>query len=190
MSNNKVVNATAFYLENTLPGHHKFYLIVVTDDGVVTTSWGKIGTSGQSKIQQFQSPADAQAVGMERFFSKRTGGYVVKDEGIKFQIPESVVASSCENGTTWQITRAFWEAKQDPQFEGDKGAVLSHYDELLKKAQRLMDDASGMNFESVQIQFEQLEQVWKEIEDKHDEIKVTMDFTRQMLGAALLSGKL
>lgn len=186
----KMINATAYYLENKLPGHSKFYLIIITDSGVVVTNWGRIGAAnGQSKVDALD-PTAAETIGMRQFYAKRSGGYEVVHEAVKFQIDEETLSNACTFSNAAYVTRPFWKAVTDPDFDGDKKAVLTHYDELVKKAQRLMDTAGGQNFESVYAQFEEIEAIWTEIQEKHDEVSVTLDFTRQMLNTALLSGKL
>lgn len=186
----KTVGATSYYLENKTANHFKYYLITVTDDHLVTLSWGRIGSAGQSKVQQFSNAADAQALALKQFYAKRSGGYEVLREGFRFDLEEERVDDARKQGTSTLIDRGFWRAMDNPDYEGSAQHVMTYYDEFLTKAQDLMAKASNMNFEAVQTQFEQLEEQWNEIEDKHDTAKVTMDFTRQMLGAALLSGKL
>lgn len=186
----KTVAATGYYLTNTTPGHNKYYLITVSDDHVVTFSWGRIGAAGTSKVQVFSNATDADTIAKKQFYAKRSGGYDVIVDSFRFQVPVEAMEAATKSGYSALIDRWFWRAQDNPEFEADAQSVLTHYDELLRKAQALMDKASTMNFESVQAQFDELEAQWAEIEDKHDTAKVTMDFTRQMLGAALLSGKL
>lgn len=174
----------AYYLENTLPGHHKFYLICITDEGTVFTNWGKIGASGQSKLQRMPNVDDAEAVGMRQFFSKRSGGYEVLHEGVTFSLPTEWVNNQ------YMYQNAFWQKVNSPEWEADRDAVLKNYEDFKARAQKLLASASTSNFASVQQQHEELKRVWAEIQDAHAEVEIVINLTEQSLAAALMSGKL
>lgn len=184
------VPVTGWYLENRTANHNKCYTVLISENGVVVAAWGAIGSKGQSKIQKFAELKDAEALGKRQVYSKQTGGYSVIVEDFKFSIDSDVLNEACQRSTTAPLVQAFTKARLEPQYEGDKQVVLKHYEDFVKKAQRLMDTADDRNFEEVWIEFEELEAAWKAISDQHDKTAVTLDLTRQMLSQRLMSGAL
>lgn len=184
------VPAVGWYLENTTPGHSKYYLITVTDSGVVTLSWGRIGTRGQCKVQKFPTFDDAQDVAMRQLYAKASKGYRKVHSDIKFTIDLDALERVCTNQAADEITRQFWAAQRQPQFDGDRQAVLIHYDQFVEKAQTLMNNATSMPFEAVYNDFEELEKAWTEIDERHSSASTTIELTRKMLHQALLNGGL
>lgn len=179
-----------WHLENRIGSHNKFYTVLIADNGVVVTAWGKIGTVGQNKVQRFPQYADAEALGKRQLYSKQTGGYTVKANEFKFAIDENLINEACKNDTAAPMTRAFHAALAEPQFGGDRDVVLKHYDDFVDKAQRLMGGASDRAFDEVWSEFEELEKAWDAISNKHAEADVTISLTRQMLSQRLMSGSL
>lgn len=62
--------------ECTTGGSSKFWTVSVKGNAV-TTTWGKIGSDGQSKTQSYGSPADAAAEAAKLIASKLKGNYVL-----------------------------------------------------------------------------------------------------------------
>jgi predicted DNA-binding WGR domain protein len=58
----------------------KFWAISV-EGASVTTSWGKVGTEGQSKTKEFKSSEQAMAVAKKTIAEKEKGGYEKEEEG-------------------------------------------------------------------------------------------------------------
>jgi predicted DNA-binding WGR domain protein/ADP-ribose pyrophosphatase YjhB (NUDIX family) len=66
-------------LTNTEPGHNKFYKITVTkhgDGAVLTKTWGKIGTEGQTQNLPFPTVGKAVAEAKATIAAKKAKGYV------------------------------------------------------------------------------------------------------------------
>jgi predicted DNA-binding WGR domain protein len=187
MSNTIAVQG--WHLENRIGSHRKFYTVLIAENGVVVTAWGRIGTAGQSKIQKLPY-ADAEALGLRQVYSKQTGGYTVIVDKFKFALEEEALLEAARRSITAPLTRAFHDAVRDPKFEGDKEVVLKHYDDLVIKAQRMLGEASERPFDEVYAEFEELERAWQAIKDKHDETAITIDLTKQTLARSLMSGNL
>lgn len=179
-----------WYLENRTGNHSKFYTVLIAENGVVVTAWGRIGTAGQSKIQRLPTPADAEALGRRQAYSKQAGGYSVLTNAFRFTIGEALLDEACQRDAAELLTRAFHAAQNDPQFEVEKKSVTSHYDQFVEKAQRLLTGAGDRAFDEVYAEFEELETAWQAINDKHDEAAVTIGLTRQKLHQRLMSGAL
>lgn len=184
------VPTTGWYLENRVGSHKKFYTVLIAENGVVVTAWGRIGTQGQSKIQKFPEFKDAEALGKRQVYSKQTGGYSALAEDFKLTIDSDVLNAACQNESPAILTRLFHEARNNPQFAGDTEVVLKHYEDFVKKAQRLLDTAGDRNFEEVFNEFDELKTTWKTISDKHDEVAVTVNLAEQLLSQRLMSGAL
>ena len=177
-------------MENRSTGHHKSYTVLIADNGVVVTAWGRIGTAGQSKIIKVPNPPDAEAVGKRQVYSKQTGGYSVVHNEFKFTVEQEVLDEACRRDMTTHLTRAFFSAVTDPQFAGGRQAVMKHYDDFVNQAQRLLNGASERAFDEVYAEFEQLEEAWAAISDKHAEAEVTISLAKQTLSQRLMSGAL
>lgn len=188
----KQVAVTGWHMQykDLASNHSKFYTVLIADDGVVVTAWGRIGTKGQDKIQKLPQFADADHVGKRQLYSKRSKGYESVHEDVKFTMDEDLINKACEAGDSSQMTREFFKAVSAPQFDGDKSAVFGHYDEFVAKAQRLMDGASNRPFDAVFAEFDQLKAAWAEIDDKHAEASVTVSMIDQVLNQRLMSGSL
>jgi predicted DNA-binding WGR domain protein len=182
------IRVTGYYLENTNPGHSKFYLVTVADNGVLTLTWGRIGTNGQSKVQKFPSREDADTVGMRQVYAKAAKGYTRKLDDVRFSLTEADLDRACTSSSAATVNYAFWRAGYEPQFEADKTSVLRHYEDFLAKAQGVMDKAATLPFDAVLPDFEELEESWAVIEEAHATTKTTLDLTRQKLRQSLMSG--
>lgn len=187
MSNIPVVG---YHLENRIGNHLKFYTVLIADNGVVVTAWGRIGTRGQNRIQKFAALGDAEALGMRQVYAKQTGGYAVVTSSFKFAIEADALNAACQRGQGDDLTQRFHRALREPQYEGDKQVVMKHYDDFVDRAQRLMNEASTRTFEQVYAEFEELEKAWSAISDKHDQAEATISLTKQMLSQRLMSGTL
>lgn len=174
---------------NEAANSKKFYTVLIADNGVVVTAWGRIGTAGQSKIQK-TVPEAADNLGRRQLFSKRAKGYATVHADVKFTMDEDVLIQACESNSAYTLTRAFFDAVRQPEFDGDKATVASHYDEFVNKAQRLLDGAADQPFDSVYGQYEELTEAWNGISEKHDEAAVTITLLRQLLEQRLMSGAL
>lgn len=186
----QMMTVEGYHLENRTGNSSKFYTVLIADNGVVVLNWGRIGTQGQSKIQSLPSRADAEAVGKRQVYSKQTRGYMAVADAVKFTVETVTVEAAASNDAPHRLLWAFGEARTSPQFEGEKESVTSHYDDLLVKAQALMDGASDRDFGEVVAEYEELKSTWAEISNKHDQTKITLELTEQMLGQRIMSGAL
>lgn len=178
---------TGYRLTNTQPGHFKQYTILIGDDGTLVLAWGRIGAEGQVKSQKLPSREDAEGLGLRQLYDKQAKGYESKVNGLKFSVRDLDITPGLKARA---LLREFARAQEDPQFQGDQQAVVTHYDELVAKAQKLLDTAGTQDFDAVFAQFEDLDNAWKAIEEKHAEVQVTIGFLRQTLHQRLMGGSL
>lgn len=181
------VGVTGYYLTNTTPGHHKFYTILITDTGVCTMTWGRIGAEGQSKVVK-GDVEEARNIGLRQYHSKLTRGYESKVEGLRFSVPESYVTDACRSQHPSLMNRAFWNAERDPQYTEQTTEVGKQYETFVRQAQNLMDKAAEQPFDAVYAEYEELEKAWTEIDDKHSQAETTVQLIKQMVWQHLMSG--
>lgn len=187
MVNNNETAVTGWYLENTISGH-KFYTVLISDNGVVTTSWGKIGTNGQSKVQRLTEVSEARDIGMRQVYSKKSRGYVMVSDEIKFVVPTQTLNDACSQNSASGLDRIFHKARREPRFDGDKKAVFQHYDGFVEQAHKLLERVGKATFDDLYGEFEDLKKAWEELDDKHAEAATTVSIVEQMLQQALLTG--
>lgn len=181
------VPVTGWHLTNTIGSHRKFYTVLIADNGVVVTAWGRIGSAGQSKIDKLPEYKDAEALGKRQVYGKQTGGYQVITDQFTFTINDDVLGNACARSMAQPLLQAFEAAKNDPAFAGERQVVMKYYDEFVAKAQRLLNDGERP-FEEVHAEFEELKEAWNHLSDKHDEVRVTVDLAEQLLAQRLMSG--
>lgn len=179
-----------WYLENRTGTHSKFYTVLIADNGVCVMAWGRIGTVGQKKIQKLPSLEDAKALGLRQVYSKQSGGYSMITSEFRFTIDEALLDECCQRDVSGPLTQQFHDARREPQYEGEKKSVTTHYDDFVDKAQRLLGGASERPFEEVFAEFQELKEAWEAISEKHDEAAITISLTKQMLSQRLMSGAL
>lgn len=186
----KDIPVEGWYLENRTGNHSKFYTVLMTDNGVVVTAWGRIGTAGQNKIQKFQQHADAVDVGRRQLYSKRAGGYATVTESFKFTATADQINNACERNDGSSLVNLFHQARRSPQFDGHKKSVMQHYDDFVKRAQALMDTANDRPFEEVAAEFQELKDAWAELHDRHESAAITVGLIEATMHQRLMSGAL
>lgn len=191
MSDTKtMVKTQGWTLEHKDAGHFKFYTALATDTGVVVYHWGKIGTAGQLQIFEGQSKAAA----LKKIHSKIARGYeyVQGDDqhGFDFELEDRDIFWAVERTEPRRLTKLFDRAQRDPRFAEAGQTVLGTYDALLEKAQNLMSGAANMQFDTVMNDFEELQELWTQIEDKHSLAETTINMTKGALARAMASGKI
>lgn len=184
------VTVTGWYLENRTGSHNKQYTVLLAENGTLVCNWGPIGTKGQSQVNKFPTHDEAEPLGKRQLYSKQTRGYDLITGNFKFVVDTDVLNQAVQSKDARPVTQLFHTARHNPQYEGDKQAVLNHYDDVAKKAQRLLDTAGDRTFEEVFAEYEELKAAWQAVTDKHDEVATAMALTEQILGQRLMSGAL
>jgi predicted DNA-binding WGR domain protein len=181
----KTTVVDAYYLTFRDGRSNKYYEVLITEDGTTVLHWGRMHTAGQSSVSVMSNYEDAHDIAMRQVYAKKSKGYN-QDRADKFVIDSELVRYAKE-GNTVPLFNAINEARREGKFTGMKDAVLTHYKDLADQAQSLMNRADGMDFEQVEAEFDELKQVWEEIQDKHAEIATVIGlaeatFTRKLLG--------
>lgn len=190
------IPARGWYLEHRDGGHFKFYTVIATDNGVVVNHWGRIGTRGQFKIEQQSGKSSAIGVAERKVYDKAGKGYEMVHEAVVFQLDERDIEGALGvgrvNADPARLTLLFDKVLRSPQFTGEKDGVLGNYEVFIKKAEAVMSAAQSptTTFDRVMSDYDELEQAWKEIEDRHSLAETTVSFAKQLVAQAMLSGKL
>lgn len=179
-----MIKAFAWTLENTQPGHNKFYTVVIVETGVTVLNWGRIGATGQFKVHQLPF-ADADSTGKRQVYEKAAKGYDFIVNGLKFKIDAQLVLDAVATQQPQRITQAFEDARASGT---ELVAVLDHYDDLEAQANNLVQRAAaGEGTDVLLDEWTRLQRAWDAIKDRHSMTKTNMEFAGSMLQQALLS---
>lgn len=187
------LNLTGWHLEYRVAASNsfKFYTVVIAENGVVVTVWGRIGTRGQGKIQKLPDHSSADDVGKKQLYAKKSKGYVTVLDAVNFTMSvEEVTQALRVPGDVHAFTRVLHVVSREPAYEKDKKAVATYYDQFVNRAQSLMTTAGDRPFEEVMAEFRELKEAWATIDKKHGEAMVTIGLINQMLTERLASGSL
>lgn len=186
------IAVSAWYMEKVNPARneHKQYTVLIAENHVVLTHWGRIGSKGQHTLTKLSTASEAEALGMRQVYSKQTGGYQVKVDAFKFLLDEEVILEACRRDIHVNLIAAYEKALAAGDSAGDRAVVLKHYDDFARKAHDLLNGANNKPFEEVHAEFETLKEAWGVINDKHDEVAVVMSLAEQTLTQRLMSGAL
>lgn len=182
------VAITSWYLENTSPGHNKFYLCMVSDAGHSIMVWGRIGSNGQSKIEKYTSYKDAETVALKQVYAKASKGYAIKEEQVKFAATAGLLADTLNHNKHDGIMSLRRRAQQDPQFQGEQQTATRHYDNFITAAETLMAKATTSDLGALFDEWQALQDAWAELDAKHGTAATTLTLTSQILQQRLLSG--
>lgn len=189
MNTTDTTPTVGWHIEHHDAGHFKFYTALVFGSQVVF-HWGRIGTAGSPpQIKTFPTPAQARAAAEKKLQEKIHKGYEWIQQDFEFTLDTRDIEWAIEKNEPRRLTLLFDRAQRDPKFARGKESVLDEYDAFLAQAQHLMDRAASSNFDSVMNDFEELEQSWAEIEDRHSLASTTIEMTKTALKRALLAGK-
>lgn len=179
---------TGWYLTYQQGTSNKYYRVTVSDNGLVTMTWGRIGSAGQSKVQNLESYADAAAIGKRQAYSKAAKGYTMVHEDFPFTATPGQVSDAIESQDPGTLNQLFAVAARTPRFETDTTAVLDNYDSFVDKAQNLIETVNTAPIDKTYDAFEELTESWKEIDDRHATVATTIALVEQLLQQALLGG--
>lgn len=190
MSKTHTITTTGFYLEYREAASNSFkqYTVLIADDGVVVTAWGRIGNQAQFKIAKMPSRKEAEDVGLRQLYAKKSKGYETLFDDFKFEVDPTVLAGACQRNDAHPLLHLFAEARKEPRLANEEKAVTKHYDDFAGKAQDLLDTAADRPFEEVYADFEELEKVWDAIDMAHGRVKTTVDLVKQTLASRLMAG--
>ena len=171
---------TGYYLENQMPGHNKFYTVLIAEDGTVLTNWGRIGAAGQTKCDKMPSSRQAEEVGLRQFYAKSTKGYKVRHEAVKFEVDQKAL-NDANAGNATALLSTWRETRMQPLLATESQVALRHYEDFAKKAQQLLEDAPNLDFETLYARHSELVEVWGALTDKHAEVSAIVDLTKATL---------
>lgn len=186
---NQKYAVTVWYMEYQQGGSDKFYQVFVSESGVCVLRWGRRGAVGQHSVTAFASYDEARDVGLRQVYAKKSKGYVQKYGDMKFMASKDAL-DYAQNGNPQPLAAEFAKSLESGQFDGAKEAVLKHYTDFAEQAKALMDRAASADLDTVMNEYDQLEQVWAEINDKHAEVEIAMSVAKQTMMQKLMSGNL
>lgn len=180
---------TAWYMEYREGTSDKFYEVIISENGVCMLRWGRRGAIGQSSVNRYSSYDEARDQGLKQVFAKKSKGYVQKYGDQKFMASTNALDYALQ-GNPALLTGEFADSLRNGQFDGAKEAVLKHYADFAEQVKALMDRAATGNTEMTMNEYEQLERVWAELDDKHAEVSAAMSIAKATLMQKLMAGTL
>lgn len=181
--------ATAWRMEYREGASDKFYEVIITESGVCMLRWGRRGAVGQHAVNRYASYDEARDQGLKQVFAKKSKGYVQKYGDFKFMATVEAIHYALQ-GNPATLVSEFSQALKNGQFSGAKDAVLKHYADFSESVKSLMDRAATGDTETTMNEYEQLEKVWEEINDKHAEVSAAMSIAKMTLMQKLMAGTL
>lgn len=159
----------------------KEYLVFLTETNVCVMQWGRIGTSGQSAAGKHPTYQAAEDVGMAKMHGKRASGYKTKVDGMRFMATERAVGAALE-GAHYELVTEFRAAVKDGRYTGQRDAVFKHYDEFARQADDVLQAAQAGTMTGAEAleRLGQLDDVWDQIQDRHQEVSTTLRLTKAM----------
>jgi predicted DNA-binding WGR domain protein len=153
----------------------KEYRVFITETNVAITQWGRTGTEGQSSGALYPTYAQAESAGMKQYHAKAHKGYKVEIEGMRFMASEDAIERARQKDHTL-LQQQFHQAHASGEFTGKRDAVFKHYDEFTRKAQDVLDAAMAGTTTGAEAleQVGALLDIWADIEEKHNEVAVTL----------------
>jgi predicted DNA-binding WGR domain protein len=181
--------ATAWYMEYREGTSDKFYEVIITESGVCMLRWGRRGSTGQNSVNRYASYDEARDQGLKQVFAKKSKGYVQSYGDFKFMATTEAIDYALRGNPT-QLHAEFWDALSSGQFDGAKETVLKHYADFSESVKILMERAASGDTATTMDEYEQLERVWEEINDKHAEVSAAMSIAKMTLMQKLMAGTL
>ncbi len=177
-----------WYMEYVEGTSSKFYEVMIVESGVCVLRWGRIGSAGQSSVTAYPTYDEARDQGLKQVFAKKSKGYVTKYEATFMASTNSI--SRARNVSPVDMHHEFITSMRDGAFNAAKSTVLKHYAEFAEQVKTLMDRAATGDFAQTMEEYEQVEKVWAEINDKHAEVSAAMSIAKATLMQKLMSGAL
>lgn len=180
----KVTGWTLEYRDGT---SNKYYYVFAFADGNLLLNWGRIGTSGQVKIEKY-TPDEAQIIAKRQVYAKAGKGYKMIADAFDFTIDDSTHKRALQQG--WgasQINQAFQMALREDAFTQRQRLVTTHYDQFIEQTNQVLDAAAkGEEFEPLLARWEALSGAWMELKDKHDHAAAAVGMVQQVVAQKLM----
>ncbi len=154
----------------------KFYNVMVTETGVCVLRWGRIGTAGQSKTTPYPTHEQALVEGRKQVYAKLHKGYVQQYGDLIFSASVDAI-NRARQGNPSLLWAESQQSFDTGAMEGSKDAGLKHYRDFLEQAKDVTAKAAGDPEHPLE-RLEELERVWAEIEDLHDQARTAMDLAK------------
>lgn len=168
----------------------KFYRVSLTQDGIVVLHWGRIGTSGQAKVERRTDYEDGKALALRQVYAKREKGYEQAEEGrfvfnydqLDTLMPAQEGTSSAAQRLADTIARNFQRAIGEGELVAKKDHALKVLDDFIHQAQIFIESAQQRDDdEELMETYSKLQDAWSELSDRYDTAQIAM----QMAQAAL-----
>lgn len=176
----KPIICESWLLECTTNQSQKFYHVTTTENGYVFLRWGRIGTSGQHKVEKVSTYELATDLALRQVYAKRSKGYRQKYGPMKFETTDDSILRA-KNGNLAYLLDSEIRSRDTGFFEGEKKAVLKHYEDFSRQVQSFIRFNQSEGSDSLYEDFERLEKEWAELSDKHAEVEAAFGLAKATL---------
>lgn len=182
--NHEVTSWTLQYVDGS---SRKYYNVHAFADGTLILNWGRIGTSGQTKIEKYTAD-EAQIIAKRQVYAKAGKGYKMQTDEFKYTVDQEVYDRVVvSNWGCLVLDRALQTALAENQFTKQQRLVTTHYDTFIEQTNQVLDAAAkGEEFEPLLERWEKLAGAWKELADKHDHAKAAVSMVQQVVSQRLM----
>jgi predicted DNA-binding WGR domain protein len=183
----KQYEVTSWTLSFRDSASNKFYNVHAFADGNLVLNWGRIGTSGQTKIEKY-TPDEAQIIAKRQVYAKAGKGYKMQVDEFKYTVDKEVHERVIEsNWGCITLDRALQTSLQDSQFTKQQRLVTTHYDTFIEQTNQVLDAAAkGEDFDGLLDRWQKLSEAWGELADKHDHAKAAVSMVQQVVSQRLM----
>lgn len=169
--------------------HNKFYDVFAGEDGTLVLNWGRIGTSGQSKVE-VHTAEEAKNMAMRQVYAKASKGYRVNVDDVQFPVADQQVNNmrTYQSGVTRMVQLLDRHMNSDA-FLQQQRLAMAHYDKFIEDANKVLDQAAqGQALENLLDSWNGLAEAWKELDDKHGHALAAVRLVQSTVQTKLMSG--
>lgn len=165
----------------------KFYKVFAFSDGHLVLHWGRIGTSGQTKVEKY-TPDEAQIIAKRQVYSKAGKGYKMSCDAFDFTVNDDIRDRVLmKNWGAQVLVDAHESAMTEDSFTQRQRLVTVHYDQFIEQTNKVLDAAAkGEQFEPLLASWQQLSDAWTELKDKHDHAAVAVGMVQQVVAQRMM----
>lgn len=177
---------TAWHMEYREGTSNKFYEVFVAENGLCVLRWGRIGAIGQHSVTRYSTYDEARDQGLKQVFAKKSKGYNQTYGDAQFMASIEALNNAQRDNPSYLVGE-LQESLRRGQFDGAKQAVLKQYADFAEKVKDLMVRAETGDIHDSMEEYQQLEGVMTEINEKHAEVTAAMTLAQQTLFQKLMT---
>lgn len=183
-----LIQVTAWKLHFADGNSDKFYHVYALANGTLILHWGRAGTSGQTKIENY-TPDEAQIIAKRQVYAKAGKGYKMEVDAFAFTSNSNTVSRVQSGWGAGQLGLEMNTALKENQFTQQQRLVTTHYDTFIEQTSQVLDAAAkGEDFDALLEHWQRLSEAWSELDSKHQHAQTAVNLVQQVVGQAMMKG--